>query len=238
MNPEDLDLVHRAGRLLDFALRPRQFAGKETEYAELISLYQTSSEFRSVFGRMIQGLSMKVLEVSPRAMLLGVQPESALKVDLGDLWETDKPEMRLLRGLVVLGIAALCYPRQQDLDQGPMREFSPRDVDNFLRDSCERLAREREASDDPDEFERAWRIYRRQPAIKEGQRMSASTTIGLISQTLRYMVGWGLVRDLGVSGGREHRYKAMPRFQSQIRDVASQEAFAVLQGLRQKSAEC
>ena len=240
IDDEVLRLIEDAGRLLDYALRPRQYSGKDSEYRQLIDAYQTSSEFREIFQRLARGMYLNILEVSDSALIVGASPESAMARSLSDYHPGEKPEQRILRGLVILGIAAYCFPRERDLDGTNQPRMTAVDVDRFLRQACDRFSREQrdgEGNLEEPDFDIAWRVFKRQPAIKEGDRLSTSTTIGLISQVLKDFAEWGLVREEpGGAGPRDKVYRALPRFRAQIRDLGSKEGFTELARIRSESA--
>jgi hypothetical protein len=227
--------VADAARLLGFACRPRAYVGRDGGYAELLNRYRTDEEFHDVFDAMASGLDLRVLDVTDRALLVGAEPHSPFAFRLGEYRKGDELDRRVLRGLIVLGIAAYCFPTQRSLEDSGLPSLTARDVDDFLRAACEELSkRPRESPDDEPGLDLAWQLYLRQPEVKgtDRRRRSQSATVDLIEQTLLDFAEWGLVvEESGVSGVR--RFRGLPRLRVQVREMASQHAFSVLRDLRQ-----
>jgi hypothetical protein len=232
------DEVRDAARLLAFALQPRAYAAQQGPYAELLSRYRTDAGFRAVLAAMAEGLGLVVLEDTPRALLVGSRPESVFAFRLGEYRKSATLEQRVVRGLIMLGIAAYCYPTRRHLEGTGMPLFSARQVDDFLRAACERL-RSQAGEDAPlpeaTDLATAWQLYLNQPAVKSGERRSRTATIHLIEQTLEDMEGWGLVKE-EPTVDRVRYFRALPRFRAQVREMGSQYGFAELARIRAEQA--
>jgi hypothetical protein len=226
--------VADAARLLGFACRPRAYAGREAGYAELLNRYRTDEEFHDVFEAMASGLDLRVLELTDRALLVGAELESPLAFRLSEYRKGDELDRRVIRGLIVLGIAAYCFPTQRSLEDTGLPHLTAREVDDFLRAACEELRKRPPESDDEPGLDLAWRLYLRQPEVKgtDRRRRSQSATVDLIEQTLLDFADWGLVTEETVVGG-VRRFRGLPRLRVQVRELASQHAFSVLRELRQ-----
>ena len=227
--------VADAARLLGFACRPRAYVGRDGGYAELLDRYRTDEEFHEVFDAMASGLDLRVLDVTDRALLVGAELHSPFAFRLGEYRKGDELDRRVIRGLIVLGIAAYCFPTQRSLEDTGLPALTARDVDDFLRAACEELRKRPPASpDDEPGLDLAWQLYLRQPEVKatDRRRRSQSATVDLIEQTLLDFAEWGLVvEESGVGGVR--RFRGLPRLRVQVREMASQHAFSVLRELRQ-----
>jgi hypothetical protein len=230
--------VADAARLLGFACRPRAYVGREAGYAELLNRYRTDEDFGEVFDAMASGLGLRVLEVTDRALLVGAEIDSPFGFRLGEYRKADELDRRVLRGLIVLGIAAYCFPTQRSLDDTALPSVTAREVDHFLRAACEELRKRSAGAPDADVepgLDLAWQLYLRQPEVKgtDRRRRSQSATVDLIEQTLQDFVEWGLVtEETGVGGVR--RFRGLPRLRVQVREMASQQAFAALDELRRE----
>lgn len=227
--------VADAARLLGFACRPRVYVGRDADYAELLNRYRTDEVFHDVFDAMASGLDLRVLDVTDRALLVGAQLDSPFAFRMSEYRKSDELDRRVVRGLIVLGIAAYCFPTQRSLEDTGLPQLTAREVDDFLRAACEELSkRPPESADDEPGVDLAWRLYQRQPAVKgtDRRRRSQSATVDLIEQTLEDFVEWGLVVEETVVGG-VRRFRGLPRLRVQVRELASQHAFTVLRELRQ-----
>ena len=225
--------VADAARLLGFACRPRAYAGRESGYAELLNLYRTDEEFRDVFDAMASGLDLRVLDVTERALLVGAELDSPFGFRLSEYRKSDELDRRVVRGLIVLGIAAYCFPTQRSLEDTGLPLLTAREVDDFLRAACEELRRRpNERDDDEPSLDMAWQLYLRQPEVKgtDRRRRSQTATVDLIEQTLEDFVEWGLVSEDPPVGG-VRRFRGLHRLRVQVRAMASLHAFSVLQEL-------
>jgi hypothetical protein len=229
------DDVADAARLLGFACRPRAYVGREGGYAELLNRYRTDEEFHDLFDALASGLELRVLDVTDRALLVGAALDSPFAFRLGEYRKGDELDRRVLRGLIVLGIAAFCFPTQRSLEDTGLPSLTAREVDDFLRAACEELRkRPQQTPDDEPGLDLAWQLYLRQPEVKgtDRRRRSQSATVDLIEQTLLDFVDWGLVaEETGLGGVR--RFRGLPRLRVQVREMASQYAFSVLRQVRQ-----
>ena len=74
--------VADAARLLAFALRPRQYAGQSVAYTQLLGRYRTEEEFAAAFHSLVEGLDLRVLDVTDRAVVVGAGIESPFAFDV------------------------------------------------------------------------------------------------------------------------------------------------------------
>ncbi len=232
------DDLREAARLLAYTLQPRAYAAQHRGYAELLARYRTDAQFRAGFHALAEGLELVVLEDSPRGLLVGARPDSVFAFRLAEYRKGATLEQRVLRGLIILGIAAYCYPTRRHLEETGMPVFQAKDVDDFLRGACEQLRKEAGDAiampDEPD-LAMAWQIYLSQPAVKAGERRSRSATVHLIEQMLDDMVLWGLVRE-EADAGKVRQFRALPRFRAQVREMGAQHGLRELARIRAEQA--
>lgn len=231
MTPEDLG---DAARLVGFALQPRLYAAQNSTYAELLVRYRTEPDFKARVHALVHGLGLVVVEDTPRALLLGSAPESVFAFKLSEYRKSATLEQRTVRGLILLGIAAFCYPTRRRLEDSQLPVFTARQVDDFLRAACEQL---RQAAggdvaipENPD-LVLAWQLYLKQPAVKAGARRTQSATVHLIEQTLEDMADWGLVREEPAIE-KVRRFRALPRFRAQVRELGARYGLTELAAIR------
>lgn len=236
MTPED---AREAARLLTYALQPKLYASQNSPYAELLARYRTTPELKAAFHALIEGIDLVLLEDTPRAILLGSQLGSIFSFRLSEYRKTATIEQRVIRGLILLGIAAYCYPTKRQLEETRMPVFSAREVDDFLRGACEQLRKaagpDEGVPDDPS-LVLAWQLYLRQPAVKGGARRTQTATVHLVEQTLEDLEEWGLVKE-EPTVDHVRRFRALPRCRAQVREMAGYYGLVELSEIRRAATE-
>ncbi|WP_225846780.1 hypothetical protein [Streptomyces sp. HPF1205] len=231
--------VADAARLVGFGLQPKLLPARDAEYAELIRRHREDPAFARLADAVAAGLGVVVLEVSPRAgMALAAAEDSVFAVRMGDYARRAASDTgdRFLHGLAHLAVAALAFPRPEDLaDDGYIGRITVHGVDAFVRQACRRLEERAEeagenhdpASDTPG-LEAAWRVYARRSATgatKDARRLASSTT-GIIGKAVAFLVDSGFLQRTGDESGGTYRTTA--RFQLQVRDLAGTAAMGEL----------
>lgn len=228
-----------AARLVSFGLQPKLLPARDAEYTELLRRYREDPAFARLADAVATGLGLIVLEVSPRAgMAVTAGEDSVFAVRMGDYARrasTDSAD-RFLHGLAHLAVAAMAFPRPEDLaDDGYIGRLTVNGVDAFVRQACLRLEQRAEeqgentdpASDAPG-LEAAWRIYARRSATgatKDARRLAGSTT-GIVGKAAAFLTESGFLQRTGDEGGGSYRTTA--RYQLQVRDMAGSAAMAEL----------
>ncbi|MFI7343217.1 hypothetical protein ACIBUY_35365 [Streptomyces sp. NPDC050085] len=228
-----------AARLVAFGLQPKLQPSRDQEYQELLRRYREDPAFARLADAVASGLGLVVLEVSPRAgMAVTAAEDSVFAVRMGDYARkaaTDSTD-RFLHGLAHLAVAALAFPRPEDLaDDGYIGRVSVNGVDAFVRQACRRLEERAEetgentdpATDAPG-LEAAWRIWARRSstgATKDTRRLASSTT-GIVGKALAFLTDSGFLQRTGDDGGGTYRTTA--RYQLQVRDMAGTAAMGEL----------
>ncbi|MEU5901040.1 MULTISPECIES: hypothetical protein [Streptomyces] len=228
-----------AARLVAFGLQPKLQPARDQEYAELLRRYREDPPFARLADAVATGLGLVVLEVSPRAgMAVTAAEDSVFAVRMGDYARraaTDSTD-RFLHGLAHLAIAAMAFPRPEDLaDDGYIGRVTVNGVDAFVRQACHRLEERAEehgentdpATDAPG-LEAAWRIWARRSstgATKDARRLAGSTT-GIVGKAAAFLTDSGFLQRTGDDSGGTYRTTA--RYQLQVRDMAGTAAMAEL----------
>ncbi|WP_435971182.1 hypothetical protein [Streptomyces sp. Qhu_M48] len=228
-----------AARLVSFGLQPKLLPARDAEYGELLRRYREDPAFARLADAVATGLGLIVLEVSPRAgMAVTAGEDSVFAVRMGDYARrasTDSAD-RFLHGLAHLAVAAMAFPRPEDLaDDAYIGRLTVNGVDAFVRQACLRLEQRAEeqgentdpASDAPG-LEAAWRIYARRSATgatKDARRLAGSTT-GIVGKAAAFLTESGFLQRTGDEGGGSYRTTA--RYQLQVRDMAGSAAMAEL----------
>ncbi|MFH8626782.1 hypothetical protein ACH4A8_33690 [Streptomyces vietnamensis] len=228
-----------AARLVSFGLQPKLLPARDAEYTDLLRRYREDPAFARLADAVATGLGLVVLEVSPRAgMAVTAGEDSVFAVRMGDYARranTDSAD-RFLHGLAHLAVAAMAFPRPEDLaDDAYIGRLTVNGVDAFVRQACLRLEQRAEeqgentdpASDAPG-LEAAWRIYARRSATgatKDARRLAGSTT-GIVGKAAAFLTDSGFLQRTGDEGGGSYRTTA--RYQLQVRDMAGSAAMAEL----------
>lgn len=228
-----------AARLVSFGLHPKLLPSRDAEYAELLRRHREEPAFARLADAVATGLGLVVLEVSARAgMAVAAAEDSVFAVRMGDYARraTADSADRFLHGLAHLAVAAMAFPRPEDLaDDGYIGRISVNGVDAFVRQACRRLEERAEeqgentdpASDSPG-LEASWRVYSRRSATgatKDARRLAGSTT-GIIAKAVAFLADSGFLQRTGEEAGGTYRTTA--RYQLQVRDAAGSSAMAEL----------
>ena len=205
-----------AARLVAFGLQPKLQPARDQEYAELLRRYREDSPFARLADAVAAGLGLVVLEVSPRAgMAVTAAEDSVFAVRMGDYARRTAADSgdRFLHGLAHLAVAAMAFPRPEDLaDDGYIGRVTVNGVDAFVRQACRRLeerADEQGMNTDPATdapgLEAAWRIWVRRSATgatKDARRLAGSTT-GIVGKAAAFLTDSGFLQRTGGPDGVE-----------------------------------
>lgn len=239
------DEAEAAGQLIAYGFRPKLAPSRDEVYAALVKRFLEEPDFEQLVKRYATGLGMKVLDVSTRAgMVHAALPGSvfetrteqyARQARLGQ----HRTAERVLHGITHLAIAALCFPRQEDLpDDGQVGRVRASEVDQYVRTVCEALEqRATQDGEDPDppadasDLERVWHAYQRRPEVartKKG-RPGVSSTRGAAHRALAYLVERGMLREAGTDPERgEKNYVSTFRYKLHVRELAATRAYQEL----------
>ncbi|MFD5437589.1 hypothetical protein ACFWJ4_36240 [Kitasatospora sp. NPDC127067] len=231
--------VADAARLVSFGLQAKLLPARDAEYAELVRRHREDPPFARLADAVATGMGLVVLEVSPRAgMAVAAAEDSLFAVRMGDYSRRAASEStdRFLHGLAHLAVAAMAFPRPEDLaDDGYLGRITVNGVDSFVRQACRRLEEQADvegantdpASDAPG-LEAAWRVWARRTATgatKDARRLSGST-IGIVAKAVLFLVDSGFLQKVSDDSGGTYRTTA--RYQLQVRDLAGSAAMAEL----------
>ncbi|MCU4748803.1 MULTISPECIES: hypothetical protein [Streptomyces] len=228
-----------AARLVSFGLQPKLLPARDAEYAGLLRRYQEEPTFARLADAVATGLGLVVLEVSTRAgMAMTAAEDSVFAVRMSEYARRTTADStdRFLHGLAHLAVAALAFPRPQDLaDDGYIGRITINGVDSFVRQACRRLeqrAAEEGENTDPASgapgLEAAWRVYARRSATgatKDARRLAGSTT-GIVGKAVAFLTDSGFLQRTGDDAGGAYRTTA--RYQLQVRDMAAGAALSEL----------
>ncbi|MEV7781335.1 hypothetical protein [Kitasatospora sp. NPDC088351] len=231
--------VADAARLVSFGLQAKLLPARDAEYAELVRRHREDPAFARLADAVATGMGLVVLEVSPRAgMAVAAAEDSVFAVRMGDYSRRAASEStdRFLHGLAHLAVAAMAFPRPEDLaDDGYLGRITVNGVDSFVRQACRRLEEQADATgantdpqSDAPGLEAAWRVWARRTATgatKDARRLSGST-IGIVAKAVMFLVESGFLQKTSDDSGGTYRTTA--RYQLQVRDLAGSAAMAEL----------
>jgi hypothetical protein len=248
-----------AGQLVQFALRPRMRVGADSEYGRLVRTFTDNTSFRELVTGILDGMDLLVVSASELGLILTSRRESVFAYRYSDEssnWTKDN--VRLLRGLAHIGIAAWAFPHPDDLRDSAVRFVDVRDVDEFLHRCCatlseraDAIARQQELNSDADGVAgdglvdlalaaglgAAWPEWQRMPPGVVGttgrgaSRIAKSSSTYWVLRAFSELEHAGMVRRQG--SDVDGRYQVLERFRVQVGRSASEEAYRVLSALRQ-----
>lgn len=234
--------VESAASLVALGMRPKLLPARDPVYADLVRRYGTDDRFKDLVNRVASGLGLVVLAVTTQSgAVLAATEDSLFEIKMDEYARRtvlqNRQVEKMLHGLAHLAVAALAFPRPDDLgNDSYVGRVSVEQVDGSVREACRLLderARAAEQNNDPPsdapELERVWRAYLRRPAVtatRDG-RIGADTTRGIVSKALRFLADQGFLVPAGASGD-EGTYRTTPRYQVQVRELAAQRTFGDL----------
>ncbi|MDI5969935.1 hypothetical protein POF50_011400 [Streptomyces sp. SL13] len=240
---DDAD-AEAAARLLAFGLRPRLTPTRDDDYKQLALRYRHDGEFRLLTDRIGRGLGLAVLgsERGTDSIALAALEGSVFETKLDDYAKRARyrgergDTERVLHGLIHLAIAALAFPRPQDLAQdGYIGRVSTDLIDSTVRDACrqlkEKAAQGNDGTDTPSEtpeLEAVWHAYTRRPETSrtKDDRAALNSTRAMVGRALNFLTDGGFLAMVG--DPKSGDYRTTSRYQLQVRELAATQAFREL----------
>ena len=132
-----------AARLVAFGLQPKLLPARDAEYAELLRRYREDPPSPGSPTPSPPGSASSSWRCPPRAgMAVTAAEDSVFAVRMGDYARRASADSadRFLHGLAHLAVAAMAFPRPEDLaDDGYIGRITVNGVDAFVRQACRRL---------------------------------------------------------------------------------------------------
>ncbi|WP_107054452.1 hypothetical protein [Streptomyces sp. NRRL S-350] len=232
-----LDDAEQATRLINYAFKPKQLPHRDSVYESLVRRFDEEPAFEDLVRRSATGMGLRVIDVTMRAGAVIVpEPGSVFEIGLDQYARVARQTQhreaeRVLHGIAHLAIAALCFPRPQDLaNDGYVGAVTVAVVDEQVRHTCQELAEQsaaaQENSDvpvDAPELERVWRIYARrsEAASTSNGQAAPSTTEAIVGRALRFLVTQGLLVESDNLELMTKVYRTTSRYQLQVRELAA-----------------
>jgi len=220
------------GRLLRFALSPKLRPSQDPEYAALVARLRSEPLLLAAFKGVLEGAGLMLLAADDYGVVVGCEDDGPFAMNLGDFRGSMSASDRMVYGLLLLAIAAWCFPRAEQLEQpsSAVARVSVLPLIEWLVELCQRLAGQ--DTEDPveqhPELRQAWReVLRPAPARPTATgRRSASSLAGMVVHCLKALEGQGLMRhDSDEQGGT---WKSTRAYRIQVRELAANAAFRLV----------
>lgn len=231
-----------AARLIALGMRPRSLPARDLIYADLVRRHAEDPAFAELTSAIADGLGLVVLACAPQTgLVLAATEQSLFAMKIDDyvrrtVFRERREVERVLHGLIHLAVAAVAYPRPDDLaNDSYLGRVNVEQVDSLVREACRMLEEKAAAAeenndplDDAPGLERTWRIYARRPAAattKDG-RLAPDATRSMVTKALRFLTDQGFLTAVSGDGGGT--YRTTPRYQVHVRELAAEAAFTEL----------
>ncbi len=232
------DDIGDANKLISFGFQPVRIPARSAEYRALVDRYRTDPDFAQIVHAGLRGFDLTVVAVDKDAgIVLGTTAETAFAASVSA--HVPNVRDRPLVLLAHLAIAAIAYPRAEDLeDEGRITRFTVAQVDEIVAAACDALAsRAAELGEDEGipadqpELLQLWRAYMRRSAV--GTTAAAGTQKSsrraLIKRAAEYLADHGMLRHASAEG--DGTYSTTARYRIQVRELASQRMLGDLAAL-------
>jgi hypothetical protein len=224
-------LFREVGRLIHFGLDVRADPVQEAEYAELLHFYANDTDFRQAVRDVALGQGLEIADATEHGIVFVPTSDSLYRVRPSEVRSTTGSDDRLIEGFVHLGIAASAFPRPEILDdpEAVPRPVTVTEVEERLRQICDRFEAEAEAQPDPevseveDQLIAAWRIYQRRASEGSPRKRVGPATRVTIERTLENLADQGMfLRRRRTS---ETAYQPTFRYHTQVRELQAARVF-------------
>jgi hypothetical protein len=232
------DDITEANRLISFGFQPGKIPARSIEYRTLVDRYRTDAQFAQIVQAALRGFDLSTVAVDRDAgIVLGTTAETVFAASVSAHVPTKRDRPLVL--LAHLAIAAIAYPRAEDLeDEGRIARFTVAQVDEIVTAACQELDRRAAELDqdegvpaDQPELLQLWRAYLRRSAVGTtvGTGTQNSSRRALIKRAAEYLAENGMLRRANNEG--EGTYTTTARYRIQVRELASQRMLGELAAL-------
>lgn len=194
-------IAHDAGRLVAYALRPRQTPWTSAEYTELLRRYEGDAQFRAIVDGVTEGMGMRVVDATRNGLFLTATEGSPFRLAADDYKQNMSAQERVLHGVIQVAIAAFSFPKADVLDQDDAVApalVTPTRLAEYIRKFAETQAARSpaEANGDDSAERRAWRdaLARAMTMETSGGKESARSLTGMCRHALDFLERQGLMR--------------------------------------------
>jgi hypothetical protein len=238
MSEELGNIALEAGELLRYAMDPHETPFQNKRYSTLMSQLYTSNTFKLIFENIVQGLEIHILAYSPHGVFVAGRERGPFAFKMDDYKSGMRVEERVVHGLLMLAIAAYCFPTVEVLDQDDdilRPRFSVGKVAEFIQGIC-KVCKANDPGDPEQgiaELQLAWQTILMLPltmSTSQG-KMAISSLAGKLQYALDRLVDNGLMRflsedDLGT-------YQPAPAYRIQVKQMAGHQMLKLVQSIHQ-----
>jgi len=240
MSEELANIALEAGELLRYAMDPRETPFQSKRYSALMSQLSTSSTFKLVFENMAQGLEIQILAYSPHGVFVAGRERGPFAFKMEDYKSGMRVEERVVHGLLMLAIAAYCFPTVEVLDQDDdilRPRFTVEQVAAFVQGLC-RVCKANNPGDPEQgtpELQLAWQTILGLPlTMSTGQgKMAIGSLAGKLQYALDRLVENGLMRFL--SEDNWGTLQPTPAYRIQVKQMAGHQMLKLIQSIHQEA---
>ena len=192
-------IAHDAGKLIAFALRPRQTPWTVREYADLLRRYEEDSQFRVILDGVTEGMGLRIVDATRNGLFLAAAEGSPFRLAADDYKQNMTAQERVLHGVIQVAIAAFSFPKADVLDQDDNvapAHITPVKLAEYIRQYAEAARSPAETNGDDSAERRAWReaLARALTMETSSGKESARSLTGMCRHALAFLEGQGLMR--------------------------------------------
>jgi hypothetical protein len=221
-----VEQARQAARLVAFAMRPKLAAGADADYGSLCREYRVDAGFRELVEAVAAGLDLTILAVTDYGLVITPDLGSVFEYRLADFakrnWDAEK---RTLTGLALAGIAASCYPRDEDLESDITVRRTILQIESLITEVAQRYSQGGEGLP-ADVDEPVWQAWSATPQTRQLQkgRYAADCRLGIIQNLCSVLEEQGFAKSTTTAG----TFQFTDRFRIQIRDCAGHDLLDAL----------
>ena len=230
-----------AGRLISYGIQAAKFRpARDADYKDLVLRFLADRDFERLVVAVAGGQGLSVVACDRvEGLIFAPTPESIYGIRLADYIGVESAEIRLLHGIVQLGIAVTAYPTASALEDAThISSVSATQVYDrlmHLAEECRRRAGRDDPPEDDPEAERIWHLLLRlRPTdTTPDERDTPYNVIGAIRKALRWLTERGLAEEVQ---GTPDTWRLRERYRLGV-VAASAGAFEALQALGARSSQ-
>lgn len=220
-----------ATRLVRYGLAVTATPAREDEYRDLVGRSLADPAFRAQTEQAAAALDLRIAAIDPTVGIVVVPTRDSVFTPTWT-WLREQAKVdptaanRMIVGLLLVGVAALCYPTAASLTDPALRRFTTNDVDALLRRHGKLLA---EAEDQGEgEPPAAWQAYAARKSIDTGPsgQRTRNCTIAIAERVCDLLAAQRLL--LRSDDGGQVAYRSTDRFRHLVRMHAATEAYRAL----------
>ena len=220
-----------ATRLVRYGLDVAALPAKHDEYRELVTRCLADPTFREQADQAAAALDLRVAAVDATAGII-VVPETGSVFTPSWTWLREAAKInpsadnRMIVGVALVGIAALCFPTATSLSDPALRRFTAADVDRLLRRHADMIAAGDTALEDG--LEPAWHAYTARKAVDTGPsgQRTRNCTIAIIERLCDLLASQRLLLRSDEEG--KPAYRSTDRFRYLVAHHAGTLAYRAL----------